>query len=184
MFRENVAYVGGGAIYVMGLEVSTFLVDDSVFDANAVQTPPDAGGVEVTVRVNTGGSQPGASEYVVPIWRVDDGPVYGIPWEECQSAAEYSQDAVDKGLPPSWPDLQCANVSYTGPDASYAHVLDLVQGSHTLWTGLFIFVSPPPTSLRRRAQGWANMWFVSGRLGSPASGGSKPGSRSLTPSAL
>ena len=100
MFRENVAYVGGGAIYVMGLEVSTFLVDDSVFDANAVQTPPDAGGVEVTVRVNTGGSQPGASEYVVPIWRVDDGPVYGIPWEHCQSALQYSLASVPPHSPP------------------------------------------------------------------------------------
>ena len=55
MFRENVAYVSGGAIAIMGTELSTFLLVDSVFDANAVRTPPDAGGVEVTLRINTGG---------------------------------------------------------------------------------------------------------------------------------
>ena len=142
MFRENVAYISGGAIAVLGTALSTFLIDDSVFDANAVRTPPNADGVQVTVRVNTGAFDIGTAEwYSVPIWRVDDGPVYGIPWEHCQSAAEYSHDAVGKGLPPSWPDLQCANVSYTGPDASYSHVLDVAQGAHTLWTGLFIFVS-------------------------------------------
>ena len=142
MFRENVAYVSGGAIYVMGLEVSTFLVDDSVFDANAVRTPPDTGGVEVTLRINTGGFNIATAEwYAVPIWRVDDAPVYGIPWDFCQSAAEYSQDAIDKGLPPSWPSLQCANISYTGPDASYSHVISLTQGPHTLYTGLMVMVS-------------------------------------------
>ena len=77
----------------------------------------------------------------MPIWRIDDGPVHGMPWDQCLSALEYSQDAITKGLLPSWPDLQCANVSYTGPDASYAHVLDLAQGAHTLWTGVFVFVS-------------------------------------------
>ena len=67
--------------------------------------------------------------------------VYGIPWEQCQAALQRSQEAVSKGFPASWPDLQCANVSYSGPDASYAHVLDLAQGAHTLHTGLFTLVS-------------------------------------------
>ena len=74
--------------------------------------------------------------------------MYGIPWEHCQSAAEYSQDAVDKGLTPSWPNLQCANVSYTGPDSSYARVLSLSQGSHTLWTGLFVMVRMTSSNYR------------------------------------
>ena len=82
------------------------------------------------------------SGYQVPIWRIDDGPVYGIPYEQCQAAAAQSLDAVSKGLPPSWPDLTCANVSYTGPDSTFSHVVSLAEGPHTLWTGLLVMVTP------------------------------------------
>ena len=54
---------------------------------------------------------------------------------------EVSQGWALQGLPPSWPNLQCANQSYAGPDSSYAHVLSLAQGSHTLWTGMLVMVS-------------------------------------------
>ena len=54
---------------------------------------------------------------------------------------KYSQEAAYAG---SWPDLQCANVSYTGPDSTYAHVLSLTEGAHTLWTGYFVAVSQTP----------------------------------------
>ena len=77
---------------------------------------------------------------MVPIWRLDDGPVYGIPYEQCQLAADLSEVAVSKGLPPSWPDLQCANVSYTGPGSTYNHVLSLAAGTHSLWTGMMMQV--------------------------------------------
>ena len=143
VFRENTAYKSAGAIAVQGPAISSLLVEESVFDSNAVRrASTDASGVDVPVRLNTGGFAIGSPEgYWTPIWRIDDGPVYGIPYEQCQLASQFSQDAVSKGLPPSWPDLQCANVSYTGPDVSYAHVLDVAQGAHTLWTGLFMHVS-------------------------------------------
>jgi len=57
----------------MGSEASTLRVEDSIFDANAVRAPMDKGGVDVTVRVNTGGFSIGGPTYFVPIWRVDDG---------------------------------------------------------------------------------------------------------------
>ena len=142
-FRDNVAYQSGGAIAVQGPALSMMLVEESVFGSNAVQRPSiDASGVDVTVRLNTGGFPIGEPDgYYVPIWRIDDGAVYGIPWEQCQGALQRSQEAVSKGFQPSWSNLQCANVSYTGPDASYSHVLSLTQGAHTLWTGLFVAVS-------------------------------------------
>ena len=83
------------------------------------------------------------SGYQVPIWRIDDGPVHGIPYEQCQAAAAQSLDAVSKDLPPSWPDLTCANVSYTGPDSTFSHVVSLAEGPHTLWTGLLVMDSMP-----------------------------------------
>jgi len=138
---ENIAYISGGAIQVQGPAVSMLQVEDSTFENNAVAVRMDKE-VDLTLRLNTGGFLiPNEAEgYVVPIWRVDDGPVFGIPWELCQSAAEFSRDAVGKGLPPSWPNLKCANFSYTGPDSSYSHVFSLTEGPHMLWTGIFVNV--------------------------------------------
>eukprot|EP01045_Picozoa_sp_COSAG04_P012063 COSAG04_NODE_797_length_10240_cov_3.294547_5_plen_357_part_00 len=53
LFRENTAYKGGGAIAVMGPASSTLLVDDSIFDANAVRVPMDGAGMDVTVPFRT-----------------------------------------------------------------------------------------------------------------------------------
>ena len=92
------------------------------------------------------------SGYQVPIWRIDDGPVHGIPYEQCQLASQLSQDAVSKDLPPSWPDLTCANVSYTGPDSTFSHVVSLAEGPHTLWTGLLVMDSMPNI-------GWLQAWI-------------------------
>ena len=142
MCSENVAYNAGGAISVLGPETSALMVVESIFDANAVRVPMDGAGIDVTVRLNTGGfiiPNP-VDGYHVPIWRVDDGPVFGIPWEQCQGALERSQEAVSQGFPASWPDLQCANVSYTGPGDTFNHVLSLTEGQHTLWTGLLAMV--------------------------------------------
>ena len=93
-----------------------------------------------------------ADGYFVPIWRIDDGAVYGIPWEQCEGAARRSQEAVAKGFPPSWPGLTCANVSYSGPGSSYARVLPLAAGRHTLWTGLLAMVP-------RASMGWQEAWI-------------------------
>eukprot|EP01045_Picozoa_sp_COSAG04_P035223 COSAG04_NODE_8038_length_1031_cov_1.181330_2_plen_257_part_00 len=147
--RNNVAYVAGGAIRVLGAAVSTLVVDHSVFESNAVHVPADGGDVDVTLRLNTGSFEIGvAMGSHIPIWRIDDGPVYGIPWELCQYAVKLSDEAVGKGFPASFPgDLQCANVSYTGPDSSFSRVVPLSQGTHTLWTGVLAEVTPTPLSL-------------------------------------
>ena len=68
------------------------------------------------------------------------GPVFGVSWELCQFARQQSQEAVSRGFPPSWPDLHCANTTYTGPDSSYSHGLRLSKGRHTLWAGLLLMV--------------------------------------------
>ena len=122
-------------MYALGPRLSTLVIDGGIFDTNVVRVP--AGGVvDVTVRLNTGGFVigPEATEFV-PIWRVDDGPVVGLSWEHCQLASQRSQQAVSNGFPPSF-DLTCGNVSYTGPDASYSHVLPIEEGTHTLFTGM------------------------------------------------
>ena len=123
-------------------------MEDSTFDSNAVGAPgAGSSEVDVTLRLNTGDFAIGCTQYGVcsgynvPIWRIDDGPVYGIPWQQCEDAATHSLDALSKGLPPSWPDLTCANVSYTGPFSTFSHVISLAEGSHTLWTGLLSMVS-------------------------------------------
>eukprot|EP01045_Picozoa_sp_COSAG04_P005882 COSAG04_NODE_280_length_18201_cov_5.871119_6_plen_165_part_00 len=130
----------------MGSAISTLQVAESVFDTNAVRKKSftDTNRVDLTVRLNTGGfvipNLAQSDDYQIPIWRVDDGPVYGIPWERCQGAVPYSEDAIRKGLAPSWPNLECANVSYAGPDGTYSRVLSLTEGTHTLWTGLLVLV--------------------------------------------
>ena len=122
-------------------------IAESVFDSNALRPPPDAPPVDLTVRVNTGGFvidpatdlTADAVDNFLPIWRIDDGPVYGISWGLCQRAMRSSQTAVSKGFPASFPsDLPCANISYSGPDKSYNHIVSMPAGTHTLWTGLMM----------------------------------------------
>ena len=55
LFRSNVAYQSGGAIFAVGPPALTLTIERSIFDANAVRPPADAGMVDVTVLVNTGG---------------------------------------------------------------------------------------------------------------------------------
>ena len=108
----------------------------------------------MTVRLNTGGfsiGDPGG--YFVPIWRIDDGPVYGISSQLCQRAMQSSLTAVSKGFPASFPsDLPCANVSYSGPNRPYNHIVSLSVGTHTLWTGLMMEASLQST-------GWMQAWI-------------------------
>ena len=76
----------------------------------------------------------------MPIWRIDDGPVHGIPWDLCQGAQRHSDNLVAKGFEPSWPGLVCANVSYAGPERSYCQAVTLTQGAHTLFAGTLVKV--------------------------------------------
>ena len=50
---ENLAKKSGGAIAVQGNAKVAVTVLQSAFDSNAVETPPDAGTVDLTVRLNT-----------------------------------------------------------------------------------------------------------------------------------
>ena len=64
----------GGAISVQGHAVSTFLIEESVFESNVIETSVDAAGIDATVRLNTGTFAIGSeSGYMSPIWRIDDG---------------------------------------------------------------------------------------------------------------
>ena len=137
------------------------LIVESVFGSNALRPPPDAPPVELTVRVNTGSFviDPDTDlttdtvDNFLPIWRIDDGPVYGIPWTECQRAMQSSLTAVSRGFPASWPsDLPCANVSYRGPSKPYNHIVSLPVGMHTLWTGLMV-------ESGLQVAGWVQAWI-------------------------
>ena len=145
------AYIAGGAIRVLGAAVSTLLVEASIFESNAVRVPADGGDVDMTVRVNTGAFAVDDPQSGKPIWRINNGPVYGISWEQCRTASLRSEEVAAKGFPSSWTDLQCANVSYTGPDASYSRVVALAPGVHTLWTG--IAMGPQQNT------GWQQAWI-------------------------
>ena len=146
---------------MLGSQALTMTITESVFDSNALRPPPDAPPVELTVRVNTGGFiidpatdlTSDAVDTYLPIWRIDDGPVYGIPWELCQRAVRSSLTAVSRGFPASWPsDLPCANVSYSGPNKPFNHVVSLPPGTHTLWTGLMM-------ESGLQAVGWMQAWI-------------------------
>ena len=50
---DNLAKKSGGAIAVQGSAKVVVTVLESVFDSNAVETPLDAGAVDLTVRLNT-----------------------------------------------------------------------------------------------------------------------------------
>ena len=79
--------------------------------------------------------------------------MHGISWELCERAKQSSLTAVGKGFPASFPsDLSCANVSYSGPDKTYNHVVSLEAGVHTLWTGVMV-----ETTLL--SLGWQQAWI-------------------------
>ena len=150
--RDNVAYLGGGAIDFQGVPLSSLLIESSVFVANVVR-PIGGKGIDVTVMINTGGIGLGTAfnqnhQWTAPMWRVDDGPVFGISGQLCQGAKQLSLVDVSEGLPPPFPmHLPCANATYTGPDSTYSHVVNLEEGAHTLWVGVV------PMS-QERSRGW------------------------------
>ena len=137
-------------------------IAESFFISNALRPPSDAPPVDLTVRVNTGGFAidpdtdltSDAVDNFLPIWRIDDGPVYGISSELCRRAVQSSLTAVSRGFPASWPsDLLCANVSYSGPNRPYNHIVSLPVGTHTLWTGLMM------ETAAIQATGWQQAWI-------------------------
>eukprot|EP01045_Picozoa_sp_COSAG04_P008546 COSAG04_NODE_476_length_13722_cov_16.614707_1_plen_903_part_10 len=111
--------------------------------------PSNARVTDAVVLLRTGGSIVAWNEDVGwdgygPIWRIDDGPVYGIPHEVCRVAQQHSLTAVARGFPPSFEQsLPCANVSYTDIYSAYSHVVSLTEGPHTLWTGILAYVPGP-----------------------------------------
>ena len=70
------------------------------------------------------------------VWRIDDGPVYGVPWEVCQAAMQRSLWSEQQGYPASLSQdpSSCANESYK-MFTTYSTTEMLTAGDHTLWTG-------------------------------------------------
>lgn len=84
LFRNNVATLGGGAIYFGSGLNTVLLIERSIFEANAVRPPQtDEGNAPATVVVGTRDMGEGAP--FRPVWRIDDGPVHGIGWDVCQA---------------------------------------------------------------------------------------------------
>ena len=137
-----------------GSAAATLAVEDSIFQANALQIPP--GTLEANVLLYTGNDGvpdiANPDGYFIPVWRVDDGPVYGLPFEMCQVARQHSLTAVQRGFEPSWPSgsaaQSCANVTHYGPLATYSQVITLTEGAHTLFVGTVPQVSPLATKSR------------------------------------
>ena len=161
---ENLIAVRGGAIAITAVPGTTVLLQDILFDRNAVEVPMDGRTVDITVLLYTGPIGIGTflsteADFLIPIWRkreisqmsaacaahlswsgIDDGPVYGVPFEMCQAAQEHSDRIVDLGYEPSWPGLACANVTHEGPERSYSQTVTVTQGQHTLWAGTLVMV--------------------------------------------
>lgn len=71
------------------------------------------------------------------VWRIDDGPVHGLPWEVCQAAMQRSLWSELQGYPPSWHSRDpssCANESYN-TYTTYSTTEMLTAGEHKLWHG-------------------------------------------------
>eukprot|EP01045_Picozoa_sp_COSAG04_P051878 COSAG04_NODE_21813_length_367_cov_0.574627_1_plen_108_part_10 len=107
------------------------LVEQSIFHSNAVrQAQTQEARVPATVMAYTGfmgedsfiGFDTGYHYFV---WRIDDGPIHGLPWELCQAVADFS---------PHWPSgVGCANQTYR-TNMIYSKTVLLPPGEHTLWT--------------------------------------------------
>ena len=111
VMRGNIAYAGGGAISFDASPNSRLLIQGSILEANSVRIPQSGEkDTAATVVVFTGGLGAGSEDaygtYHTPIWRIDDGPVYGVPWELCEAARQYSLEIVESNFPPSWPSGQ------------------------------------------------------------------------------
>eukprot|EP01043_Picozoa_sp_COSAG02_P035309 COSAG02_NODE_2520_length_8610_cov_4.542474_5_plen_1472_part_00 len=141
VFRGNTAARTGGAISFGASASSHLVVEHSIFESNVVELQEsDDTATAAVVIVNTGGLGEGSQDvygtYHMPIWRVDNGPVYGVPWEMCEAAKQYSQDVVAQGFSETWAsDLKCANVTYHS-QTSYSQVELVANGVHTLFHGV------------------------------------------------
>ena len=98
----------------------------------------DTRSIDVTVVLNTGprglgsGLHALAEDSAIPMWRVDDGPVFGVPFWMCERARRHSQQAEARGFPASMPSDECANVTHLGPFKTYSQVVNLPEGVSTI----------------------------------------------------
>jgi hypothetical protein len=123
--QGNVATVTGGAIYILGTK--SYRVLDSIVYGNAVVPATWTSTASYALIIST--AQSGASEQVSAMWSIDDGPVFGLPMEDCGVAWQASVEGIDRGLAPSWPgDAPCANDTVYQPGELYTHKLKLVEG--------------------------------------------------------
>jgi hypothetical protein len=141
VFRGNTASRAGGAIAFDAGPSSKLWIERSIFESNVVSIPQsDEMTTPAVVTVNTGGLGEGSQDpygaYHMPVWRIDNGPVFGVPWEMCEAAKQYSLDTVAQGFAETWPsDVECANVSYS-TQQTYSQVELVANGEHTLWHGV------------------------------------------------
>jgi hypothetical protein len=131
--QGNVATVGGGAIYIVG--VTTYSVFDSIFLCNAAVPASWATTASYALRIFTGAM--GARSPRGLMWSVDDGPVFGLSAADCKTAQNSSARGVERGLTPSWPGAApCASDSSSyEPLNLYTHTLKLEEGDHVLHIG-------------------------------------------------
>lgn len=138
LFRHNVATIEGGAIYYFSINLyAELLISRSVFEANAAR-PAQTNERIVSATVVTYTDVLGEEAGFKPVWRIDDGPVYGLGWEVCQAVMSRSRWSVLNGYDASWPSQEpssCANESYHVA-STYSTVEVLAAGTHTLWHGV------------------------------------------------
>jgi hypothetical protein len=138
-FIKNEASMKGGAI-ALATKAGQFLIQNSMFIGNSVAAESGSS-ASFVMKVLTG--QPGVMFPIV--WQIDDGPVFGVSYEECEKARHISEAGVQgerhpdprpnllplpppTPLPASWPQSPCANVTYE-PDQMYATAIELTEGS-------------------------------------------------------
>ena len=80
------------------------LIQRSILESNAVRVrQSDEEDTPATVMVFTGGLGDGsqaptegdALAYHAPVWRIDDGPVFGVPFELCEAARQGDRKVVE-----------------------------------------------------------------------------------------
>jgi hypothetical protein len=148
-FIENICrspWRGNGAAISI-VAAPTLLVEESVFLRNAaemynigtpglgfyiVEGPPVQ---DYSVRTYTGFTALFNAGEIV--WQIDDGPIYGATFYECELARLKSLEVQQRGFPPFWPNRTSACADQTFHESNRLHetAVRLAEGAHTLYVG-------------------------------------------------
>jgi len=152
VFKNNVATLEGGAVYFAGALDAELFIQRSIFEANAVRPHQTGFRYCTTTAAGCGSDRTIPATIVIytdangvefnnrPVWRIDDGPVHGIGWADCQAAMARSRWSTEQNppYPPSWPSQlpsSCANETYH-VETTYSASEMLTTGQHTLYHGV------------------------------------------------